>query len=569
MQKAGAAVPALELLFQSAATAGSGQAGKSVHITLPRNASPTMQNVARVFAGQVENRSPAKVVKAANAEVKVELAIEPGAGAEGFKIVDGKRGAVRIAGNDERGVLYGVGKFLRTSRYESDGFVPGTWRGTSVPEKPVRGIYFATHFYNFYHAAPIQEVQRYLEEVALWGYNSLMVWFDMHHYNGFDDPEAIAFRGRLRQIMQAAHDLGLGVGLVVLGNEAYNSSPTRLRAVLPKDRGGNYACTICPNQPGAMEYLRTIFTELFDWAHDLKPENLGIWPYDQGGCICDQCRPWGSNGFLKCARATSALAHEKLPGAKIILSTSYFDKIEWHGLQEVLAAKPDWLDMVMAEPPLSIYGDVSWMGWWHSQLVQMLNPPPHPAPLSGGYPVVGFPEISMWGMNPWGAYGATPRPMIIQQLWRAAAAKICEGGFPYSEGIWEDMNKVLYSQLYWKSDRDAVDILDEYIRYEFSPSAVTDVRQAVLLLEQVNDRPDPDLPVRAVKADDLLAKAESELSPRARESWRWRILRLRATIERHGRTRENETLKKEFDELRALYHVQPNTHFILTPPLVK
>jgi hypothetical protein len=221
------------------------------------------------------------------------------------------------------------------------------------------------------------------------------------------------------------------------------------------------------------------------------------------------------------------------------------------------------MDMVMAEPPLNIYGDVTWV---HDQVV----PPPHlPPPLTGDYPVVGFPEISMRGMFPWGAYGATPRPMSNQQLWRAAGANICQGGFPYSEGIWEDMNKVLYSQFYWKSDRDAVDILEEYIGYEFSPNAIPDVRQAALLLEQDNGKPDPDLPLRASKADELLAKAENELSPRARESWRWRILRLRATIERQGRTTEDGTLKKEFDELRALYHVQPNTFRLLSPPLVK
>ena len=85
--------------------------------------------------------------------LKVELAIAPGIGSEGFRIEDRPGGGVKIVGNDARGLLYGVGKLLRTSRYDCDGFTAGAWRGTSIPEKPVRGIYFATHFHNFYHDA--------------------------------------------------------------------------------------------------------------------------------------------------------------------------------------------------------------------------------------------------------------------------------------------------------------------------------------------------------------------------------------------------------------------------------
>ena len=141
-----------------------------------------------------------------SASFTLELAVEPGIGKEGFRITDGQHGGVRIVGNDERGVLYGVGKFLRNSRYER-GFAPGAWRGVSVPEKPLRGIYFATHFYNYYQTAPVEEEERYVEELALWGVNSVLVWYDMHHFKGFADPEAVAFRGRLKRILQAGPPL--------------------------------------------------------------------------------------------------------------------------------------------------------------------------------------------------------------------------------------------------------------------------------------------------------------------------------------------------------------------------
>ena len=53
-------------------------------------------------------------------------------------------------------------------------------------------MYFASHFHNFYHDAPVEAVERYVGELALWGINALMVWYDMHHFTGIDDPAAQA-----------------------------------------------------------------------------------------------------------------------------------------------------------------------------------------------------------------------------------------------------------------------------------------------------------------------------------------------------------------------------------------
>ena len=98
---------------------------KTVRVVLPKDNDPVMQNIGSVFARQVQARCGAKVIMQGDASLKVTLAVEPGFGTEGFRIVDGKAGTIRIIGNDERGVLYGVGKFLRTSSYSRDGFTAG------------------------------------------------------------------------------------------------------------------------------------------------------------------------------------------------------------------------------------------------------------------------------------------------------------------------------------------------------------------------------------------------------------------------------------------------------------
>ena len=90
-----------------------------VQVALPRGAGPVLTNIASVFGRQLQRRCGAVVVRDGAAPFTLELAIEPGIGKEGLPALPtASRGALRIAGNDERGVLYRVGKFLRTSRYE-------------------------------------------------------------------------------------------------------------------------------------------------------------------------------------------------------------------------------------------------------------------------------------------------------------------------------------------------------------------------------------------------------------------------------------------------------------------
>ncbi|NLE41828.1 MAG: hypothetical protein GX615_08365 [Lentisphaerae bacterium] len=396
-------------------------------LSMPEAASPMVVRVGDVFARQIARRCPARIVASGPAPLIVALAVEPGIGAEGFRIEDRSGGGVKIVGNDTRGLLYGVGKFLRASRYERDGFVPGSWRGSSVPWKPVRGIYFATHFHNFYHEAPVEEIEDYVEDLALWGFNELLVWYDLHHFNGPDDPEAVAFRERLRAVMATARRIGMDVSLGVIGNEGYADSPEALRATPGAGRGGYYPCGVCPSRPEGMAYLLETMGITFDWVADLSPRSIWVWPYDQGSCGCEACRPWGSQGFMTCVERIGGLARAKLPGAKLAVSTWFMDPQEIAAVMERLSRQPGLADRLIVEGPV-------------------------PAAVAAlGLPVVGFPEIGMHETFPWGGFGATPLPARAQLQWDRVKSQVA-GGFPYSEGIYEDITKAVYSQFYW-SDR--------------------------------------------------------------------------------------------------------------------
>lgn len=512
-----------------------------IRVELPAGSDAVLTNACAVFARQVESRCAATVTNSGGAPLTVALAVDPAIGPEGFRIGDRPGGGIEVAGQNARSVLYGLGKLLRTSGYSGTGFTPGSWRGESVPQKPIRGIYFATHFHNFYHDGPVEEIRRYVEELALWGCNNLMVWYDMHHFNGFSDPEAVAFRARLHAVLAAARGVGMDVSLIVIGNEAYGNSPAPLRATPGAGRGGYYPCAVCPSKAEGKEYILKIVGEEFDWVADVQPWAVCIWPFDQGGCGCSDCQPWATNGFLKCAKPIARMAREKLPGVKVILSNWYYKANETTELGRILAAGNEpWVDFVMGPVP------------------------------GTEIPAVNFPEISMLGVQPWGGYGAIPVPRELQGKYGNMAD--LQGGWSYSEGLFEDMNKIAMLQLYWNPGQPALETIREYARYEFAPETADDVVAVVRILEK-NFRRRANIPADAVQAFELAEKVDAKLPKKARTGWRWRILHLRALIDKEMHLTKGaltgKVLRDAFDELRQIYFAENALDGWLKPPVVK
>jgi hypothetical protein len=572
----------LYLLDFAASPMRTEQGVKDIRVTLPPRPSAVIMNIGRVLERQINQRCDTRVSQTDEAALTVELVLDPGIGAEGFRIEDRRAGGVRIVGNDERGLVAGVGKFLRTSRYDKGGFTAGTWRGTSVPTRQARGIYFATHFHNYYHEAPVEEIGRYVEDLALWGLNELVIWYDAHHFNGFDDPKAAEFRKRLHTIMSAAKRIGMDVSLLVIGNEAYGNSPATIRAAPGGGRGGYYPCAVCPSNPEGMKYILQILGEQFDWAADLKPRSVWIWPYDQGGCGCAECKPWGSKGFMKCVEEVGKLARQKLPGTKIMLSTWYMDKNELAAVMKQLGERKELADGLVNEgnvlPSASGLGGVD-------------QKPGGAVPvLRQDLPVVGFPEISMYGTFPWGGFGATPLTGRAQGQWNAQKNGLA-GGYPYSEGIYEDITKVVYSQFYW-NDRPAAETVKEYIAFEFSPDVVEGVAGVIKTLEQnhhmrwwpgklegvpleMNWFPSkgakPQADPGAEEAYATVQRVDEKLTPQAKKAWRWRQLYLRALLDSELKTsggKPNDKCNEAFAELIKIYHAE-NAIGTVRPPLPK
>ena len=527
----------------------------SVRLVLPPKPDAVTENIARVFARQVSQRCGAKVTTSGSAPLRAVLAIEPGLGTEGFRIADGSNGSIRIIGNDARGLLYGVGKFLRSSRYDQGGFTPGNWRGTSVPQGSYRELGATTHFMNFYEAAPIEEVQCYIEDLGLWGVNVVTVGIPTWDFKGLDDPGARRNLEHCRRILQAAKATGLQVGLGQVPNQGFADAPPETRASSFPDglgRRGFFGVNCCPSTPAGHAYLLNLYSRLLDEFKDIGLDYIGCWPYDEGGCGCTNCWPWGARGYPKLSRDVIQAARARFPGIKSVLSTWCYDTPpagEWAGLARFLETENGWLDYILADS--------------HTDFPRY----PLEQGVPGGLPLLNFPEISMWGRSPWGGYGANPLPARLAALWQQTQGKLA-GGAPYSEGIYADMNEVICLQLYSQKSRATDDIVKEYLAFEYSPQVVEELSQAVRLLEATWLERGP----KSVEAFALLQKAEAKLTPQAKAAWRWRILYLRGLIDselfrRHDKM-EGRVLKGAFDELTRIYHAE-NVHGMpVRPPQV-
>ncbi|MGC8640285.1 MAG: hypothetical protein ACP5XB_10465, partial [Isosphaeraceae bacterium] len=508
-------------------------------------------------ARQVAERCETRVLTLGDAPYVVELAIDGTLRPESFRIAD-RAGGVVVAAGSERGLLYGLGKLLRMSRYDRGRFTPGTWRGVSTPFGTMRGIYFATHFNNYYEAAPAGDVERYVEDLALWGTNALIVCFPHWQFDSFDDPTARSAITHLKRVLRAARAAGMRVGLVETANGGFRTTPAAIRCTPVPDalgRHGNFGVNLCPDRPEAHALLLANWKRLLDEFADPGLDLVGLWPYDEGGCGCKACWPWGARGFPKLCRDLALLTRERSPRTRIILSTWTFDTPpdgEWPALARALAADRTWADFILADA--------------HEDFPRY----PLDQGVPGGLPLLSFPEISMWGQSPWGGYGANPLPRRLQRLWDQTARKL-SGGFPYSEGIYEDLNKAICAQLFWSPARPAVETVREYAAFEYAPDVAADVAQAIDLLEENHLR--NRIGTTADRAFALLEQADRKLPPRVRKSWRWRILYLRGLIDRellrnHGRL-EGPTLKAAFDELTTIYHAEHVHSMPIHPPQVR
>ena len=473
-------------------------------------------------------------------------------------------GGVRVAASDTLVFLHGVGKLLRSLCYTRNGFEPDIPYGNYTPRCRVRGIYFASHFHNYYITAPFDELRRYLEDLALWGYNCLEAILPSINIRSADDAECAEQYRRLAALFSAAHSLGMKVMTCLATNGGYLDEPSEYRHTPVRDdfgRRGNSGNMLCWAKPGVPALMDRYNRMLCEAMRSCGLDMVITWPYDEGGCGCEQCAPWGSRGFPAASKRAFAVAREYFPGVQRVLSTWMYDtpyEGEWAALSASLDQEK-WCDWIMADS--------------HEDFPAF----PLDNGVPGRLPLLNFPEISMWGLYPWGGWGATALPQRFFRLWKQTRNRL-DGGFAYSEGIFEDINKAVVAQLYFFGDQAELDtVLAEYARYELGINDGAAFTELIALLEKTHTAVWETSVCELADIERCHALAESlnaRLSDRAGKAWRWRQIYLRTLIDarRYRLAHEagepmklggerwkelldsSEEIRAAFDELKRLYY---------------
>lgn len=449
-----------------------------------------------------------------------------------YTIEPQKDGAVLTAAND-CSLHAALGRLLLESGFDGvGGFVPCSKSIDFTPAKPLRGMYFATHFYNFYHVAPIEEVYSVVEDLALRGCNSLLVWFDMHHYTSMQDPGAQAMAERLRNILIYANRIGISGALTMLSNEDFAGSPEELRAEWNVQGGyhtapnGHYHVEICPSKKGGIEEILRARREMMSYFSDLDISHVVYWPYDQGGCTCRECEPWGSNGFLKLLPHFKELLGEVMPRTKIIVSTWYFDKFisgEWDSFYPRLTdGSLNYVDYIMSF-------------FFNGAIPDCIRKNSIP----DGVRFIDFPEISMYSCSPWGGFGASVLSRFLQRT-NEKSGYLYSGGYPYSEGIFEDLNKFIQLSYYSGLYENSADAVRAYVKFEFCRDDA-ELADAVIRTEtglargKVKTQESMRYPIADTSdvgyVRDIFEKYDRILPEKIRAGYRFRLLYLRSVID--------------------------------------
>ncbi len=491
-------------------------------------------------------------------------------------------GGVLVDASSRLGVLSGCGRVLQEGRFDEDGFAPGDFEGAFAPKREIVGVYFASHFANYYVNGPVDEIIRYVEDLALWGASMIRVWFDFHHYTGIDDPRAQPMLERLDLILSTGRFLGMKTGYVSLANEGYSTTPDEVRAEWWVQNGyhaeprGHYHTEICPNKPGGMELIVKNRLELFERFKDNPPDLLSIGVYDQGGCTCAKCAPWASNGYIKTQESLIPEIKKRYPDCKICFGVWYLDhfvKGEWNGVyhvfetNEFLRKNIDYIAGVNMNslPENPVFAE---------QLRQGIGP--------GGKPLLGFTEISMRGCTPWGGFGANPYPERLQQDWDVVG-HVQEGMWCYSEGIFADANTFIVVGLYSDRFANAQEAMRGYIKAELSSRYADEIMELLNILEETLPRHQRNLvvgdeiqvffevanPQRIEEAAQKARELDAKLPGRIRKSWRWRIIYLRAMADLELMKAGffiREECEKYLEELNQLYCTSEDTYLCVSPP---
>ncbi|WP_018626439.1 hypothetical protein [Niabella aurantiaca] len=345
----------------------------------------------------------------------------PGEDTDGYKIMYSEvQKLLIISGNDDRGVLYGVGYLLRKSGIANNAIL-FHYSGNvySHPEKEYRGIGLRANVKYESFEDRLRYFDDYVKDLVLFGLNSVDLTIG---YN----PEYI----------KTAMSYGLKIGIVSFDNGkdfvttegVYNELRKREQFFEACPRIDNY--TIKSGDPGNLSAK--------DFFEFTKKEIILLKKYHP------EAKVW--------------IAPQKFNGG----TRSYFDEF----ITEIL--KYDWIDGLVYGPWARFSLDAYRSKLGGSKSIRHFVDIGHI--YSAQYPI-NYLDLP-WAIS-YGRIVINPRPVAMKNIHdRLSAGTV--GSIQYSEGSNDDVNKFVWTSLEWNPGADIDDVLLDYSRFFIGPGYAGD-----------------------------------------------------------------------------------------------
>jgi hypothetical protein len=324
-----------------------------------------------------------------------------------------------------------------------------------------RELYAPAHFGNSYEVAADYEIEEWLREAVLWGFNSYGDWFDAADLkNPLNNPRCEfltpqATWERKKSSYRIASRLGLQTTWLVTPNHVFID---QLSPDVAADFSGDermFGQLVCPSTSGGrkviLETQKALLQDLKDAGAHM--DYISGCPYDYGGCTCQQCTPW-IIAFGKLMVDLHEVAREVFPDIRVRL-IGWWWTLEEHELFKA------WAN---AEQP----------GRFVSLAEHIRYDETHPIPgivLPDGCEPQAFVHIGYNNERAnddvYGIWGPVVAPARIEQTVRNLETTGFGGFVAYSEGASDDVNKALLAGLSSGKFASSGDVLAAYAERYF------------------------------------------------------------------------------------------------------
>lgn len=422
---------------------------------------------------------------------------------EGFsiKLLKGEKNVptILIAGNDARGMLFGVGYFLRKVIMKKQQLlVPASIVTETSPVVGLRGHQLGYRpKTNSYDGLNAEQWEQYIRDLVVFGTNAI----ELLPPHTDDAPDSPMFPIPQMDMMVLMNDM-----LDKYGLDAWIWYPLMF-GDYTKIENVNKGIAECTEVFKKLKKVDAVFVPGGDPGHT-PPKILFRYLEKQAGVL-----------------------RQFHPKAEMWVSPQGFTGEWMNEFFELLKQDNAWLTGIVYGPQISM--DIN--------SLRKLIP--------AKYPLRRYPDLShsldaQYPVPNWDfAFAATqhreginPRPLDQATIFRSTPTDGNRGFIAYSEGLHDDVNKIVWSGLGWNPNEDVRVIMEDYSRYFIGHQYTTDFAQGLLNLEQNWDGSLLSNGLVNVH-HGIFQTMEANASPQVRLNWRFQMALYRSYYDAYNRSR--------------------------------